>query len=565
MMKKIVIFLTALVLAICVNAQNVSTVKHEVLSGETLSSIARSYGISVKQLLKLNPSLNPDYIMAGQKINVPAGSGSNDSAKQNTQQTTVPVKTNEPVVPATKPDTQTKPATVTTHATTVTPAKPAATTQTTVTSLKTRPKYKTTHEVQKKETIFSISKLYNITEDQLIAANPQLKGSKLKKGEVLNIPYTDEENRKYEEERRRIEEEAKKPKVTKYSTIHCAVILPFSLGSEQMTTEAQKMANIYQGFLLAVDSLKGRGYSVDVYAYDESSENIDEIMAKPMMKNMQLIVGPVRQGHISTVAKFANTNKIMHVVPLSNDLSVVNEHPYTYQVNISNSLIYSQVYNRFKALHRNDNIIFVGMNDKADNNNFVIDFKKSLDEDNIIYSRATVSEFSKIREMLKTGVRNVIVPSSGSAAAFNTLCTKMNSLNVSDNYNIQFFGFPEWQTLPSKHEKNLAKYNCQFFSTFYSNNSAPRTQSFNSNFRQWFKQPQFNSFPHYGELGFDIGAYFIRGLRDYGSSIQENMHNITYRSLEFPFNFERKNSWSGYQNKSVLFVTYNLDGRVFVR
>lgn len=553
-MKKIAIFVTAFIIAICVCAQNNATKKHEVQSGETLSSIARTYGVSTKELLKLNPQINPDFIMAGQRLNVPANAKAQQttSVQESNAVPVVPVTPVQPVETANKPVAQT-------------PVTPVQGTKTTTAVQQNRPKFKTTHEVQKKETIYSISHLYGVTEDQLISANPQLMTGKLKKGTILNIPYTEEENRKYEEEQRRIEEEARKPKVTKYSTIRAAVILPFSLSNEQMTPESQKMANLYQGFLLAVDSLKGRGYSVDVYAYDEASEEIDALLNKPMMKNMQLIVGPVRQNHVSPVSKFAHENGITHVVPLSNDLSLVNERPTTYQVNVSNSILYPQVFNRFIVLHRNDNIIFVSMNDKGDNTSFILDFKKALDDEKIIYGRATIAEPNGIKDLLKSDVRNVIIPSSGSAAAFTALCTKIGKMNLPDGMKVQFFGHPEWQALPSKHAANLAKYNCQFYTSFYSQTSSQRTQAFNAKFAQWFKQGQYNSFPHYGELGFDIGAYFLRGLRDYGSAMSENIHNINYHSLEFPFNFEKKNSWSGYQNKTVLIVTHNLDGRIFVR
>lgn len=547
-MKRIVLVLLSVFLTLSICAQTNGTKTHEVQSGETLSSIARAYGISNKELLRLNPNLNPDYIMAGQKINVPSDVALKDNAKS--QEAVVNAIQNIVGSGATVQ-----------KATAQTPQnnKPASATP------QKRPKYKTTHEVQKKETLYSLSKLYNVTEEQIISANPQLKGGKLKKGEVINIPYTDEENRKYQEEQRRLEEEARKPKVTRYSTIRVAVILPFSLASEQMTVEAQKMANLYQGFLLAVDSLKSRGYSVEVYAYDETTNDIDELLAKPIMKNMQMILGPVRQQHTAVVGKYAHTHGIVNVVPLSSDIALVNEHPYTYQVNVPSSSVYSQVYNRFISMHKDDNIIFIGMNDKADNTNYVIDFKKALDDYKIMYNRVSMTDFSTIKDMLKTTNRNVIVPSSGSIAAFDQLTSKLNSLGISDEYSIQLFGFPEWQTLPSKYEQNMRKYRCQFFTTFFSNGESQCTQSFNAKFREWFKQPQYNSFPKYGELGFDIGAFFIRGLRDYGSDINNNIHNISYHSLEFPFNFEKKNSWSGFQNKALNIVTYNQDGKITVR
>ena len=44
------------------------------------------------------------------------------------------------------------------------------------------------HKVKRKETVFSVSREYGISEQELIAANPELKKG-MKKGQYLCIPY----------------------------------------------------------------------------------------------------------------------------------------------------------------------------------------------------------------------------------------------------------------------------------------------------------------------------------------------------------------------------------------
>ncbi len=539
-MKRTVLLLMTFVMAVMMFAQSATTQKHEVQSGETLYSIARQYNITVASLLQINPGLDADHIMAGQSINVPAGAQRTVSTQPQTIQQQVLQQVHQQVQTQQGVD---------------------------VPSTPNRPRYKTLHEVKKKETLYSISREYGVTVDQLVDANPDLKKNKLKKGAVLNIPYTTAENEQYQAEQQRAAEEAAKPKVTMYPTIKVAVILPFSKNEEKVSAESQKMINIYQGFLLAVDSLKQRGYNVEVFAYDEVSPAtpVSTILQRSEMKDMQLIVGPIRQWNVKSVADFAHQNGITHVVPLSNELSLVNEHPTTFQVNSNSSLMYNQVYNRFSLIHKDHNIIFVSMNDRGDNMSYIVDFKKDLDSKGIKYSAGTVSDLATVRDALKMGTNNVIIPTSGSATAFENLCKKIDGLELSSEYTVQFFGFPEWQTLAGKYDKQLGKYQCQFFTSFYSNSLSSRTQQFNGRFRRWFNQDQYNSFPKYGELGYDIGAYFIKGLHDYGSAFYENLHNYSYVSMEFPMMFEKKNSWSGYQNRSVMIVTHRTDGSVFVR
>ena len=544
-----------LALALTVNAQSVATQKHEVQSGETLYSIARQYNVQVKALIDLNPGLDPDHIMAGQKINVPSTQQNNVSVPvvqptiQQPVQQQVQTPTQQPVQQVLQP------VQVQTVQGVEVPPTP------------NRPRYKTLHEVKKKETIYGISRMYGITEEQLISANPSIKKGKLKKGTVLNIPYTTDEDAQYQAEQQRIVEETQKPKVTMYPTIKVAIILPFSKAEEKMSAESQKMTNMYQGFLLAVDSLKQHGCNVEVFAYDEvnPATPVATILQKPEMKDMQLIVGPIRQWNVKSVADYAHQNHIAHVVPLSNELSLVNEHSSTFQVNAPNSLMYNQVFNRFTLIHKDHNIIFVLMNDRGDNMSYINDFKNDLDAKSIAYGNVNVSEFADIEKFLKPGKNNVIIPSSGLSSAFENLCKKLDGLNLTSEYTVQLFGFPEWQMLSGKNDKYLGKYQCQFYTSFYSNASSARTQQFNGRFRRWFNQDQYNTFPKYGELGYDIGVYFIKGINEFGSSFYENLHNYSYMSMEFPMMFEKKNDWSGYQNRSMMIVTYRSDGTVFVR
>jgi LysM repeat protein len=51
-----------------------ATARHTIRSGETLSSIAARYGVSVKYLVRKNNLSNPNLIVVGQKLRVPGGS-----------------------------------------------------------------------------------------------------------------------------------------------------------------------------------------------------------------------------------------------------------------------------------------------------------------------------------------------------------------------------------------------------------------------------------------------------------------------------------------------------------
>ena len=115
------------------------------------------------------------------------------------------------------------------------------------------------HKVKRKETIFSVSREYGISEQELINANPELKKG-MKKGQLLCIPYpsatpvqpTPKEDL-YAVPPSNSELFRKSKETPKnISTIKAALLLPFQ--------EDKRMVEYYEGFLMAVDSLKTYGY-----------------------------------------------------------------------------------------------------------------------------------------------------------------------------------------------------------------------------------------------------------------------------------------------------------------
>ena len=98
----------------------------------------------------------------------------------------------------------------------------------------------------------------------------------------------------------------------------------------------------YQGFLLAVDSLKKRGTSINVYAYDTEgkSSTLDNILSKPEMKSIDLIIGPADNNLIQKTAEFALKNEINMVNAFSLKNDEANHNAHVLQTNIPHSYLY---------------------------------------------------------------------------------------------------------------------------------------------------------------------------------------------------------------------------------
>lgn len=71
---------------------------------------------------------------------------------------------------------------------------------------------------------------------------------------------------------------ANKETPEKISTVKAAILLPF--------LQDKRMIEYYEGFLIAVDSLKRTGTSVDLYVYNcgDDKASLNTILAKEEMK-----------------------------------------------------------------------------------------------------------------------------------------------------------------------------------------------------------------------------------------------------------------------------------------
>lgn len=504
--KRLYLGVLMMLWSVAMLAQN-QTNNHVVGSGETLYSISRQYGVTVNDILNANPGLT-ENIIAGQTVKIPSAS-----------------------------------------------AEP---------ELKKLAPCKTTHIVAKKETIYGISHQYGISQEELIAANPRLVNGKLKKGMELCIPYNIEEKQIHQEKTQQVMEklEAQRQEslVRYYDVIKIAVIAPFALNESRRSVDAQKMTDFYKGFLMAVDTLKHKGISCEIYAYEEKGSDgssMSSILSQPALKTVNLIVGPFRPANAAKVAAFAASNNIKMVTPMSTKSYDLTSNKCIFEISAPQSYVSQNVYGKFVDKYSKNNVIFVSMSDNKDLETFN-GLKSALKKNNISFKTVNFDDFATFKDNLSSDKTNVVVLSSGSENALKLFTQKLKNKPADyEGYRINLFGYPEWQT-HTKLFDQLKKYNAVFFTTFFANPNSSNVIRFNNNFTKWFHRPQVNSFPKYGLLGFDIGNYFVRGLKEKGSALSAKTP-VAYEGLQTPFDFIQTNGGAAVNN-SVMFVRFNSDG-----
>lgn len=247
------------------------------------------------------------------------------------------------------------------------------------------------------QTLFSVSREYNVSIEELERLNPELKDG-LKAGQVLKLPTDALPAQPPFVHEERVAEPLT-PVLTKEADPYCAnpqlkrqynvaLLIPFFL--ERMNDETPNLSDprhpsftfmeYYQGMLIAVDSIRARGVDLRLNVFDvcDSPTKLRTVLRKPEMANMDLIIGPFYPVTLEIAAEFAKARNIPIVSPLHwEDNKLLERFDNLFQAtpSIQNQMNDMALYVAHN--HADDNIILVH-NNQAGVINLIAGYKKTL-------------------------------------------------------------------------------------------------------------------------------------------------------------------------------------------
>ncbi len=314
---------------------------------ETRWSIAHKYGITVDSLVVLNPDLgsSPDHLAIGQELKLPRPKGDsleNQEVDLYTSFTVPPKQTlyslgKEYGIPS---DSIVK----------LNPEIMAAGGLKEGMVLRL-PKKKDTsgevntenfifYEVKPKQNIFRLTQNLKITRDELFLLNPSLENG-LKAGMVLKLPKASAEGLE-------VKNALVLDKINLIDSINVQnrpkvlFMLPFRLDRVNFNDRKKTVSQIktrrdislsagfYSGAMVALDSIKKMGVSVDVKTFDTelSQAKVKEILFRENLQGVNAIIGPVSSGALDEVAVQAAAKNIPVIAPIASDSKLSHSNVY---------------------------------------------------------------------------------------------------------------------------------------------------------------------------------------------------------------------------------------------
>ena len=205
------------------------------------------------------------------------------------------------------------------------------------------------HKVKRKQTLYTISNLYNVPINLIKQYNPSIKGDKISKKMVLKIPFITtavlEESIKEIVEKVLVSTRTNQnlfDSVPKKKSIKFGFIAPFNLNkieidSIENTKKYLEKLNLstlsldfYSGVLTALETVKKLGIKthIDVYDNKNSFDEIDKLSDNKNINSYDFILGPFIPRNLNRLSLNLKDSKVPIVSPLTSKKIQINKNVF---------------------------------------------------------------------------------------------------------------------------------------------------------------------------------------------------------------------------------------------
>ena len=487
-------------------------VYHEVLPKETKYSIAKLYGITIEELEKRNPEIIPNLTIGYQLLI--------KGTAQKTDKVAVleaKIETPQRVIP--------------------------------------KVNY-IDYEVKPKETLYSLSKMSGLSQEELMQLNPALAnaveiGMKIKVPESASIPKEAEVKKIYTSLSKNSNE---RKKLVLLLPFNVSKIAGDTINSTVMRLKKDKFLNMtldfYSGALMAIDSAKSIGITIDVTIFDsqetKNSSNISSLNQENNLESADAIIGPFYQNNVEKTAELLAKNNVPVISPLSKDIGIA--YPNLYQTIPTVGTLKNAIFDFMRA--KNGNIIAVVDKKKESARKYIQDNHSDV-KFAALQENGSLSAESLKGLFVKDKTNYVVLETGNTVMIKATMAVMMNAMA---NQKLQLVILEPNETLDTDeiNFENLTKLNLMYPSIARENDS-PEAKIFEKEYRKANKISPSN----FATRGFDLTFDTIMRLSQ-EKSYQETVDTIATEQVDNKFEYYKK-AGGGYTNKGIYILYYDID------
>ncbi len=421
-----------------------------------------------------------------------------------------------------------------------------------------------THEVKKKETMYSIARMYGITVEQLVQANPGMEKPdyKLKKGSEIAIPIiqagSTQKSSSTTQQPSAVSKQSTPATDVRQRAIRLGIMLPL----HKINNDGKRMVEYYRGVLMACDSLKKEGISVDVHAWNlPETADVKAVLNDPEAAKCDLIIGPLYSRFVSAMSEFVEKHNILMVIPFSINAPEIYFNRNIFQVYQMPNELTEATARRCAEWFKDYHPIIVDCGDTTSTKgSFTSTYRRQLEVKDIQYSLTSLkSSDTNFANAFVKDKPNLVVLNTARSPELLSVFGRLSAIKVNNpDIQISMFGYTEWMMYTQYQLENFYKYNVYIPSPFFTNMYASQSERFHQQYRRNFHQDMMVAWPRFAMTGYDHAIFFLRGLHKYGATFDGAAGRFGYQPLQTPLKFERIGN-GGLQNRAFMFIHYKDD------
>ena len=404
------------------------------------------------------------------------------------------------------------------------------------------------YEVQKLETMYSLTHKFSVSADELEVLNPELLNG-VREGMLIKIPNKTKENK--------IEFVDLIPEGKR---LNIAMMLPFKSNRDSLDFENDRLLKItsdfYLGALMAIDSLKKQGLSVRLKVYDtENDKKVSDRFSKEVqLQEFDAVVGPMFLDNVKAVSNNLKYGKPLIISPISTkDHSDISNKKLV-QDRASLEHHTNEMMEFIKSNYEDQDLIVI----KNESERSEIQFNRIINDIRALNPEKEVQvlqpkdgyikpeEFKVFRDTLDRDIVNWFFLTDNDPAYLGDVFNNLGVFPEQDS--LMLFSFEKDRNYSRIDNNFLARVNFHYPSNSFVDQEAVSYQNFENSFRRkYYDLPS-----EYAVEGFDLTYDLLMRLATGSNIIEQGVSERISTKYEFI-----ENTSGSIVNKGIYIIKYD--------
>ncbi len=322
--------------------------------------------------------------------------------------------------------------------------------------------------------------------------------------------------------------------------IRLAILLPLHADAIKRERNMERFYDFYSGVLIAINEVQATGQRIEAFVYDvgKTAQEVERVLSDSLFPEVDAIIGPAYNQQVKVAAQYALSDSTWMLVPFVSSTEETVSNPYILQFNPSEHTVADTLAQYLAQYGDSINCVLVESREGDIIPFGIAALRTALDQ----YSVPTTT--TTIRNILIDSLETSFVPEVDNYVLFNTerygnlQAVMPHLLEAYSQYRIVLFSQYSWQN-----EKIILP---QIYTSIFSDSIAI-PEEYTHTFIEYFNHELSSTRPHYDLLGYDLTRHLLFLLQNdaLGSDTTELWHGI-----QSPILYQRVSN-GGYENQMI--------------